>query len=80
MTEKKSETKSEAKPSGAGKRPCPICAKPSVEKFRPFCSARCKQVDLSRWLGGVYAIPGEPAPMNGASQSAPDDDGDDEEY
>lgn len=37
---------------------CPICGKPSSERYRPFCSARCADVDLNRWLGGVYAIPG----------------------
>jgi endogenous inhibitor of DNA gyrase (YacG/DUF329 family) len=36
---------------------CPICGKPAVERFRPFCSGRCKDVDLNRWLSGVYAIP-----------------------
>lgn len=36
---------------------CPICAKPTVHDYRPFCSRRCADVDLSRWLGGVYAIP-----------------------
>lgn len=41
------------------KRPCPICTKPSQQKFHPFCSARCAQVDLNRWLGGHYAIPAE---------------------
>ncbi len=40
---------------------CPICDKPSVEAHRPFCSARCKQVDLGRWLKGDYVIPGRPA-------------------
>jgi endogenous inhibitor of DNA gyrase (YacG/DUF329 family) len=39
-------------------RPCPICRKPAVERFRPFCSARCKDVDLNRWFSGAYAIPG----------------------
>jgi endogenous inhibitor of DNA gyrase (YacG/DUF329 family) len=39
------------------KRPCPICGKASAQKFHPFCSARCAQVDLNRWLGGHYAIP-----------------------
>ena len=38
-------------------KPCPICSKPSVEKFRPFCSRRCGDVDLSRWLKGVYVVP-----------------------
>lgn len=41
------------------KRPCPICGKPSQQKFHPFCTARCAQVDLNRWLGGHYAIPAE---------------------
>ncbi|NVO16771.1 MAG: DNA gyrase inhibitor YacG [Rhodoplanes sp.] len=38
-------------------RPCTTCGKPAVEKFRPFCSQRCKNVDLHRWLSGIYAIP-----------------------
>lgn len=38
-------------------KPCPICAKPSVEAYRPFCSKRCADVDLNRWLSGVYAVP-----------------------
>ena len=36
---------------------CPICGKPSDEMFRPFCSKRCADVDLNRWLSGVYAVP-----------------------
>lgn len=36
---------------------CPICGKPSADKFRPFCSKRCADVDLHRWLSGSYAIP-----------------------
>jgi endogenous inhibitor of DNA gyrase (YacG/DUF329 family) len=36
---------------------CPICRQPAAEKFRPFCSRRCADVDLHRWLGGVYAVP-----------------------
>jgi endogenous inhibitor of DNA gyrase (YacG/DUF329 family) len=38
-------------------KPCPICRKPGVLRFKPFCSQRCKNVDLNRWLTGVYAIP-----------------------
>jgi hypothetical protein len=38
-------------------RRCPICGKPSVERFRPFCSKRCADVDLNRWLSGRYAVP-----------------------
>lgn len=37
--------------------PCPICGKPGEHAFRPFCSKRCADVDLSRWLSGVYAVP-----------------------
>jgi endogenous inhibitor of DNA gyrase (YacG/DUF329 family) len=40
---------------------CVIChIHPQTEKYRPFCSKRCADVDLHRWLGGVYAIPGKP--------------------
>jgi endogenous inhibitor of DNA gyrase (YacG/DUF329 family) len=39
-------------------RSCPICSKPADQKFRPFCSARCRDVDLHRWLSGSYVVPG----------------------
>jgi uncharacterized protein len=39
---------------------CPICQKPSSDDYRPFCSRRCADVDLGRWLTGGYAVPGEP--------------------
>lgn len=39
---------------------CPICRKPSAPAYRPFCSRRCADVDLARWLNGSYAIPAEP--------------------
>ena len=39
------------------KRPCPECGRPSAREHYPFCSPRCKNVDLSRWLTGAYAIP-----------------------
>ena len=38
-------------------KPCPTCGKPAAEPFRPFCSRRCADVDLNRWLSGVYAVP-----------------------
>ena len=38
-------------------RPCPICGKPSTQQFYPFDSARCQDIDLNRWLSGVYVIP-----------------------
>jgi endogenous inhibitor of DNA gyrase (YacG/DUF329 family) len=37
---------------------CPICSRPSSEETRPFCSPRCRDVDLNRWLTGSYVIPG----------------------
>jgi len=39
------------------RRACPICGKPSVRAFHPFCSKRCADIDLNRWLSGAYAIP-----------------------
>lgn len=36
---------------------CPICAKDADAKYRPFCSRRCADVDLGKWLTGSYAIP-----------------------
>ena len=40
-------------------RPCVICGKPQVLRFRPFCSRRCADIDLHRWLSGVYAVPAQ---------------------
>ncbi|WP_435170473.1 DNA gyrase inhibitor YacG [Falsirhodobacter sp. 1013] len=36
---------------------CPICGRPADPAYRPFCSKRCADVDLARWLNGSYAIP-----------------------
>ena len=41
-----------------GAKPCPICGKPAIEASKPFCSERCRDVDLNRWLSNSYAIPG----------------------
>jgi endogenous inhibitor of DNA gyrase (YacG/DUF329 family) len=40
---------------------CPICGKPPTEAARPFCSPRCADIDLGRWFGEAYRVPGEPA-------------------
>jgi endogenous inhibitor of DNA gyrase (YacG/DUF329 family) len=54
---------------------CPTCGKPvawvDTEKFRPFCSERCKLIDLGAWAAESYAIPGE-SPLD-------EEDGNDEE-
>lgn len=39
------------------RRPCPECGRPSERATYPFCSTRCKEVDLNRWLSGSYVIP-----------------------
>jgi endogenous inhibitor of DNA gyrase (YacG/DUF329 family) len=39
------------------KRACPECGRPSERSTYPFCSPRCKAIDLNRWLSGSYAIP-----------------------
>ncbi len=55
-------------PSAAGRslRKCPICGKPATDEAYPFCSRRCGNVDLNRWLSGTYVIPAvEDAPGEG---------------
>ncbi len=48
----------EAQPIPARRRRrCPNCAKPMVMRYRPFCSPRCRDLDLGRWLDGAYAVP-----------------------
>ena len=54
----------------SGKR-CPVCGKPVMARWRPFCSRRCGHVDLFRWLGGNYRVPGDPEPdADGGNGSA----------
>jgi hypothetical protein len=36
---------------------CPLCQKPATPQHAPFCSERCRQVDLNRWFTGAYAVP-----------------------
>ncbi|MCB2075407.1 MAG: DNA gyrase inhibitor YacG [Novosphingobium sp.] len=43
-------------------RKCPICGKPRVEKHAPFCSSRCRDRDLVKWLDDGYSLPGPAAP------------------
>jgi endogenous inhibitor of DNA gyrase (YacG/DUF329 family) len=46
-----------AKAGKASAKPCPICGKPATEASKPFCSERCRDVDLNRWLSDSYRIP-----------------------
>lgn len=38
-------------------RKCPLCGRPSHARYKPFCSKRCADLDLGRWLKGHYGIP-----------------------
>ena len=61
----------ENKPRQAAAK-CPVCGKPAQAEYRPFCSARCADVDLNRWLSGTYAIP-VTGDENGPEQDSGDD-------
>ena len=50
---------------------CPICGKETNQEVRPFCSKRCADVDLARWLNGNYAVPSEdPEDIEAAIEAA----------
>jgi uncharacterized protein len=55
-------------------RPCPICGKPSVQAFHPFCSSRCQDVDLNRWLSDAYRAPTNEEPERPPEKSREDED------
>lgn len=46
-------------------RPCPICGRPARDQHRPFCSRRCREVDLARWFAGAYRLPAGEADEEG---------------
>ena len=52
-----SDSSANEKDLSAGRGACPICGKPASLRHKPFCSHRCADVDLQRWLSGAYAIP-----------------------
>lgn len=54
----------EFRAAGRGKK-CPICGAAVVVASRPFCSKRCADLDLGRWLRGAYRIPSEEPPDGG---------------
>lgn len=74
---------SDATDSNTGKKAgarCPMCGRPTDALFRPFCSKRCANIDLSRWLSGGYVIPGATGDTDGEDFEMPairdeDDDG-----
>lgn len=59
------------------KERCPLCGKPAAAPHRPFCSRRCAELDLGRWLDGRYRIPTEEGPGEAPDEDAsatPDED------
>lgn len=61
-------------PPAARAKPCPICGKPPEPRFKPFCSSRCADIDLGRWLKGSYVIPGAPVDEAEAGKPGTEDD------
>ncbi|ENN90233.1 DNA gyrase inhibitor YacG [Bartonella bovis] len=59
---KKGETMQEQSTPRRPSRPCPECGKMSQQDSYPFCSSRCRAIDLNRWLSGAYILP--PPPHN----------------
>ena len=56
---------------------CPTCDKEfkrSETEFPPFCSERCKLIDLGRWMNEEYSVPGEPASSADLAAADPEDD------
>jgi endogenous inhibitor of DNA gyrase (YacG/DUF329 family) len=54
-------------------RGCPICGAESAGRYRPFCSARCADIDLARWLNESYRVPGDPAEQPSESEKTEPD-------
>ena len=68
MTANDNESPAERPGRAKGERLCPICGKKRSAAYDPFCSKRCADVDLHRWLKGSYVIPGgnaKPEPDGG---------------
>ena len=74
MSENSPPKEGKAGKSGKAGR-CPICGKETAPDFRPFCSRRCRDVDLNRWLAGVYRVQTEEAPevIEGPAPGEPGD-------
>lgn len=51
----------DSNPKGFRRPPCSNCGNAVDDAWRPFCSKRCADIDLGRWLNGRYSFPGEPA-------------------
>jgi endogenous inhibitor of DNA gyrase (YacG/DUF329 family) len=56
-------------------RRCPICGKPAQERTRPFCSERCRKIDLDRWRSEAYRVPTDESPNAEGGVPSKEDDG-----
>jgi uncharacterized protein len=66
-----------AEPSAGAPPPprrCPLCKKAASVRYRPFCSKRCADLDLGRWLGEVYRIPSQRVDEEDAAEDGPEDE------
>ena len=53
---------------------CPICGEDSLPRYRPFCSRKCADIDLGRWMTGAYVVPGPATEeSDDALESGPED-------
>jgi len=59
-----------APPPENSQRKCAICGKPQDAAYRPFCSKRCADIDLNRWLKEGYSIPGGEPPSDEGSEES----------
>lgn len=62
-------------PTQHSSAPCPMCKKPAIKAYRPFCSDRCSKLDLARWFGEHYVLAGN-TPLEGMRDSTEDLDRD----
>ena len=56
-------------PGAPGTPPCPTCGRPREALHRPFCSRRCREIDLGRWFSGAYAVPAVEPPDGSEEES-----------
>jgi len=59
-------------------RKCALCGRPQDQAYRPFCSKRCANIDLGRWLKGGYSIPSRPEDEAGNEAPAPEEPSNDD--
>ena len=60
-------------PRPATRDRCPLCGDPAAATHRPFCSQRCRDRDLLKWLGEDYRVPGPPLdPMADTGLDSPE--------